>query len=231
MLKKIGSSAFVQRLAGGLLSGYLKLVWATARVEIDPRLYHYTEANWPVIVTLWHGQHFLLPFLRKPNYNFAVLISKSRDGEINAVAAENLGVIAIRGSGAQGRKISEKGGARAFLKMKSALDKGQSMAVTADVPKISRLVGEGVILLAQKTGRPLVPLAIATSRRLVMNSWDKAHVTLPFSKVYVAVSEKIWIIPFDANAQMLEEYRIDLQEEMQRITQRAENCVMKKTAS
>jgi lysophospholipid acyltransferase (LPLAT)-like uncharacterized protein len=55
----------------------------------DPhRLYKHEQ---PFILAMWHGQHFMLPFLRR-GFPFKVLISRHIDGEINAIAAEWLGV-------------------------------------------------------------------------------------------------------------------------------------------
>ena len=80
----------------------------------DP--YRMYDANQPVIIGMWHGQHFLLPFLRR-NYRFKVLISRHTDGEINAIAAERLGIGAVRGSGDHGRRFQAKGGVAGFKEM------------------------------------------------------------------------------------------------------------------
>ena len=64
----------------------------------------------PIILAMWHGQHFLMPFLRPKDVPTKVLISRHRDGEINAVAVEALGIETIRGSGSHGPDVSGKGG-------------------------------------------------------------------------------------------------------------------------
>ena len=61
-----------------------------------------------------------------------VLVSRHRDGEINALAAERLGVGAIRGSGHHGGGFIGKGGVSAFKEMLSALEQGCNVALTAD---------------------------------------------------------------------------------------------------
>ena len=94
----------------------------------------------PVILAMWHGQHFLMPFVRqanKPTHRAKVLISRHRDGELNARAAEKLGIGTIRGSGAHGGDFHRKGGAAAFTQMLDALEEDYNVALTADVPKIS----------------------------------------------------------------------------------------------
>ena len=68
----------------------------------------------PVIAAMWHGQHFMVHFAKRPQDRAASLVSRSGDGELNAVALRRLGIRAIRGSGARGRKVREKGGATAL---------------------------------------------------------------------------------------------------------------------
>ena len=71
----------------------------------------------------WHGQHFMAPFPRR-GHKVKVLISRHRDGEINAAAAQRLGVDTIRGSGDHGRGFDLKGGVGAFRTMLDALQDG-----------------------------------------------------------------------------------------------------------
>ena len=63
----------------------------------------------PIILAMWHGQHFLTPFIRPKGKRAKVLISRHRDGEINAAAVERLGIGTIRGSGAHGPDFSGEG--------------------------------------------------------------------------------------------------------------------------
>ena len=91
-----------------------------------------------------------------------VLVSRHRDGEINAIAAERLGIGIIRGSGTHGRDVHRKGGVRGFRGMLDALAEGYNVALTADVPKVSRIAGRGIVQLAQVSGRPIYPIAIAS---------------------------------------------------------------------
>ena len=119
----------------------------------------------PAIIAMWHGQHFMAPFIKRPErgHRAKVLISRHRDGEINARAAKRLGIGTIRGSGAHNGEFHRKGGAVAFTEMLEALKQGYNVALTADVPKVSRVAGLGVVKLAQHSGRPIYPVAIATS--------------------------------------------------------------------
>src|SRR4029079_8716950 len=103
---------------------------------------------------------------RRPEGGAESLVSRSGDGEFNAVALRHLGIRAIRGSGARGRDIRKKGGVAALRGMLRALADGEMVVMTADIPKISRICGTGIVTLAQMSGRPIVPVAVVTSRRI-----------------------------------------------------------------
>jgi lysophospholipid acyltransferase (LPLAT)-like uncharacterized protein len=77
----------------------------------------------PAIFVFWHGQHFMTPFIKtKESYRAKVLISRHRDGEFNAIAAERLGIGTIRGSGDHSGAFHRKGGVGAFREMVQALE-------------------------------------------------------------------------------------------------------------
>ena len=94
------------------------------------------------------------PFLSR-RHRVKVIISRHRDGEINAIAAERLGIGTIRGSGSHSGDFFRKGGPRAFRAMLEALEQGYNVASTADVPKVSRIASLGIVKLAAASGRPI----------------------------------------------------------------------------
>ena len=98
-------------------------------------IYERAGRELPVIIAMWHGQHFMAPFIKKKGHKAKTLISRHRDGEMNAVAAEWLGVETIRGSGDHGDGFYRKGGVSAYFQMLEALAEGYNVALTADVPK------------------------------------------------------------------------------------------------
>ena len=155
--KRLKNKPWVQKTVGIMAAEYLRLVWTTSRFTMEPdEPYRLYETEQPVIIAMWHGQHFLLPFLRR-QYRFRVLISRHSDGEINAIAAERLGIGTVRGSGDHGNWFNIKGGVAGFKGMLDLLEQGWNMALTADVPKVSRVAGRGIIKLAQSSGRPIFP--------------------------------------------------------------------------
>jgi lysophospholipid acyltransferase (LPLAT)-like uncharacterized protein len=222
LLRNLLRSSWFQRAAGFLAAEFLRLVWLTNRFSIDPPgVYDMVEPMQPAILVLWHGQHFMTPFVKtKPSHRAKVLISRHRDGEFNAIAAERLGVGTIRGSGDHGSAFHRKGGVGAFKEMVRALAEGYNVALTADVPKRSRVAGLGIIMLARESGRPIMPFAMATSRFIRLNNWDRTTINLPFGRGALMGGDMILVSP-DADGQTMEKLRVQLEATLNDATRRA----------
>jgi lysophospholipid acyltransferase (LPLAT)-like uncharacterized protein len=169
---------------------------------------------------MWHGQHFMVPFIKRAGHRAKALISRHRDGEINAIAAERLGIGTIRGSGDSGLRYDRKGGVGAFREMLTALAEGYNVALTADVPKVSRVAGLGIVMLARESGRPILPVAVATSRRIELDNWDRSAINLPFSRGAMVSVEPIRVPP-DADDAVMEMYRLKIEAGLNAATARA----------
>jgi len=218
MFRKIGRSRLVQHAIGAVLAAYLTFVKRTSRVIMIPdNPYGYLDENGPVIITFWHGQHLMQTFFRRPDDRCAVMISRSGDGEINAHAAELHGMMVIRGSGAQRTdQVRKRGGVQALRQMLSVIAEGTHVSLTADVPKISRVAGDGIITLAQMSGRPIVPIGVVSSRRIDFSSWDAASIGLPFGRVAYLAGKAIHV-PRDADEATKEAARLELETELDRM--------------
>ena len=215
-------SGRVQRAVGFLAAEYLRLVWRTNKFTIDPaNIYERVEPQQPAIFAFWHGQHFMTPFIKtKESHRAKVLISRHRDGEFNAIAAERLGIATIRGSGDHGGAFHRKGGVGAFKEMVRALEDGYNVALTADVPKRSRVAGLGIIMLARESGRPIMPFAMATSRFLRLKNWDRTTINFPFGRGALVGIEEIFV-PADADSATMESLRVKLEATLNEATRRA----------
>ncbi len=215
-------SNWFQRAVGFLAAEYLRLVWRTNRFSYEPAdVYAIVEPQMPAIFAFWHGQHFMTPFIKtKASYRAKVLISRHRDGEFNAVAAERLGIGTIRGSGDHGSAFHRKGGVGAFREMVYALEANYNVALTADVPKRARVAGLGIIMLARESGRPIMPFAMVTSRFVRLKNWDSTTINLPFGRGALVGIKEINVPP-DADAAMMEQLRLDLEATLNEATRRA----------
>jgi lysophospholipid acyltransferase (LPLAT)-like uncharacterized protein len=201
-------SSWVQRALGVLAAEYLRFVWLTTKFSYQPPdVYDRVLPHQPLIVAFWHGQHFMTPFIKnRKEYRAKVLISRHRDGEFNAIAAERLGIGTIRGSGDHGGAFHRKGGVGAFREMVQALEDNWNIATTADVPKRARVAGLGVIMLARESGRPILPFAMVTSRYIRLKNWDSTTINLPFGRGAVVGIDAVTVPP-DADAETMEKLR------------------------
>jgi hypothetical protein len=231
LFKRIVTSSAFQETVATVGVWYMKLVWHSTRTIIEPADIYQT-AKQPVIIALWHGQHFMAPFIKRKEYNFEgkVLISRHRDGEINARAAQKLGIGTIRGSGAHNGEFTRKGGVSAFGEMIEALKDGYNVALTADVPKVSRVVGLGIIKLAQYSGRPIYAAALATQHRKQVDNWDRSMINLPFGRLALVAGEPVYVAE-NASVEVLEAARLTLQDRLNAATARAYEIVDGKRGS
>ena len=225
LLKRLFRSRQVQTATGVILAEYLRLVRNTSTLVIEPAdIYERVIPDLPVIIAMWHGQHFMMPFLRRPQFNAKALISFHGDGEINAIAAERLCIGTIRGSGDHRGRFDRKGGVAAFTGMLNALAEGYNVALTTDFPKVARVAGSGTVMLARSAGRPIYPVAVATSRRIQLNNWDRMAVNLPFSRMAIVVGEPIRVRA-DADKTAIETARQTVEQRLNTVTARAYELV------
>ena len=222
LLRNTLRSSWLQRAVGVLAAEYLRLVWRTNTFTFDPPgVYDIVEPQIPAIFAFWHGQHFMTPFIKtKESHRAKVLISRHRDGEFNAIAAERLGIGTIRGSGDHGGAFHRKGGVGAFREMVQALEDKWNVATTADVPKRARVVGLGLIMLARESGRPILPFAMVTSRFIRLKNWDCSTINLPFGRGAVVGIDAVHVPP-DADAETMEKLRQQVETYLNEATRRA----------
>jgi lysophospholipid acyltransferase (LPLAT)-like uncharacterized protein len=222
LLRNVLRSSWLQLAVGVLAAEYLRLVWLTNKFSFDPPDVHaIVEPQMPAIFAFWHGQHFMTPFIKtKEGHRGKVLISRHRDGEFNAIAVERLGIGTIRGSGDHGSAFHRKGGVGAFKEMVRALEDNYNVALTADVPKRSRVAGLGIIMLARESGRPIMPFAMATSRFIRLKNWDRTTINLPFGRGAL-VGGDIIMVPPDADTETMEKLRAQLEATLNDATRRA----------
>lgn len=168
---------------GTLLVRALASTWRV-RVVNDAFVRESRERKQPFMYVLWHGQ--LLPLLwAHRGLDIAIMVSEHSDGEIITRIARALGLRAVRGS-------SSRGAARALLGGCRELESGHDLAVTPDGPRgPARSVAPGAIVIAQRTGAPMVPVAAFADRAWRLKSWDQFMIPKPFARVTVAYSNPI----------------------------------------
>jgi lysophospholipid acyltransferase (LPLAT)-like uncharacterized protein len=160
----------------------------------------------------WH-QHQLFCgkyLLEQPGVTAGWLISPSRDGEIGAMLVRRFGGRVIRGS-------STHTGAKALRDYYQALVKENiSPVITPDGPRGPRFKFKpGAILLAQMSGRPIVPMAYAASRAWLIK-WDKFVIPVPGSRIAIAIGPPREV-PRVTDAALLARLSQEMEQELHRL--------------
>lgn len=222
MGKRLFSLRPVVALGSAIAAAYIRLVYASSRVVRDPadtdaRLF----AQHPQIFAMWHGQFLMLPKI-KPNRpaDVAAMVARHGDAEIIGAVLKRFNMRLIRGAGA-GKRRRNWGGATALREALTALGNGATVAMTADVPPgPARRAGEGIATLAQLSGRPVVPCAMATSRFIALSTWSKFTINLPFSTLAIVVGDPIRV-GADAGPDRIEAGRAAIERGLAETTARA----------
>ncbi|MEO8041847.1 MAG: lysophospholipid acyltransferase family protein [Acidobacteriota bacterium] len=194
------------RIADVVLYAAIKLIGSTIRWEIDgeENLSNVIADGRQPIYCLWHDRIFGGTFFLRDR-GIVVITSQSLDGEYIARFLKRFGFGTIRGS-------SSRGGVKALVEMIRYMGRGLSMAFTVDGPRGPRYVAKtGAILLAKKTGNPIVPFSVDCSSYWTVKSWDRMHIPKPFTRARFVIAEPIYV-PHDIDALEVENKQLELQQ-------------------
>ena len=165
------------------------------------------------IYVFWHDRIFLTTYWWRKR-RIVVMTSRSFDGEYIARFIQRFGYGAARGS-------STRGGVGAVVEMARLMRAGCTTAFTIDGPKGPRYVAKmGAVLLAKKTGHPIVPVTMALERYWTLPSWDLFQIPKPFTRAGVFVAPPIYV-PADADEEMLNAKRDELQRVLDDLNQKS----------
>lgn len=151
-----------------------------------------------------------------------ILISDHADGEMITQVVKRLGFGVVRGS-------TTRGGARALREMTEKIEKGH-LCFTPDGPRGPRHhVHQGMVYVASRLGLPIVGAGMAFDRPWRARSWDRFAVPRPY-RVAACVTPEAVHVPPDADREMLEACRLEVERRMNQATLEAEAWVEKLAA-
>lgn len=179
-----------------IVGGYVDFAMRTSKVEFYPPDYvERVRAAYPVLYVIWHANMVACGY-PVPDYELGrALVSPHSDGRLGAAAIARWGGKVIYGTGATERQREGTRGVAGSLEVLRALESGLSILLTADIPPIrGRKVSRGVIRIARLSGRPIVPIGIASTNRTILHKvWDEMQINHPFSRVAVVGGEHIHV--------------------------------------
>jgi lysophospholipid acyltransferase (LPLAT)-like uncharacterized protein len=206
-------------LAPRLVTGYFRLVDLTSRkVFLNREHEDCVCKKRPFACACFHGT-MLFPVYYCRRYPGVAMVSRSWDGEIIDRSIRRMGYDTTRGS-------SSRGGKEALWEMIDMINEHKYCSgLAVDAPRgPSREVKIGIVVVAKETGQPVVPLVSWATKKIQFRSWDSMILPLPFSTIVMAFG-KPTMVPQGLSKEEYEDLRIEIEREMLRIQEQAEEKI------
>lgn len=165
------------------------------------------------VASFWHYTVLFVLYHQRRESGVA-MVSASRDGEYIARLAQELGFDTARGS-------RNNRGMQALKEVLKAVKAGRKTAIVADGSQgPPRIAQPGAILVASRTGVPVLPMMWSASNYLTIPSWDRTAIPTPFCRIDFLYGEPLFVPP-DLKDEGIEEYRRLLEERLNELYSRA----------
>jgi lysophospholipid acyltransferase (LPLAT)-like uncharacterized protein len=171
----------------------------------------------PILYTCWHGQlaYVFYHFRFRPR-QIVLLASPSFDGELIGRIAERFGARIVSGS-------RNKGGLAALKQIAGLMHQGNYGGIIADGSRGPyHQVQKGVLVLAREAGATILPVAVASKRKIILDSWDRFELIIPGSRVALLFGEPFEVPP-DVRSKNLEEFRLKLENNLNNLFSLSQN--------
>ena len=190
-----------------------RLLFATCRVRLIGDEYRQgcESATIPFVAAFWHYAVFaVIELHRNRGRGWAAMVSASDDAEYVARLLERQGIVTVRGS-------RNRSGARALKGLIDLMRQGFNAAIVADGSQgPPRVMQAGALMLAGKSGAPVLPVAVAADRYWAFRSWDRTVLPKPFARLVLCYGEPL-TVPADRDVVGLEPYRLELETRLNRL--------------
>ncbi|MCR4316982.1 MAG: lysophospholipid acyltransferase family protein [Planctomycetes bacterium] len=200
----------------GFMSIVLRLWFATLKPTIIGReIEDAALKSGPVIYATWH-QGVIYALWYRRDRKLALMASSSKDGEWAAQLVHHFGNAAVRGS-------SSRDGLKALVEIIRAVKNGVSVGLLPDAPRgPARISKPGALVIAQKTGRPIIPIQFMAEKCFRLKSWDRTMIPMPCSRFVLKYGEPFFVDPnlrgddFEKRRREFDDAMNNLAEEMDR---------------
>lgn len=210
------SNRWTSQCVGWLGAAYLRTFGQTWRVQWDQHeeVDRLDREGLPYIHSVWHG-HILPLIYTHRDRGLVVLVSQSKDGEFISQVIHRLGYGTVRGS-------TSRGSLRAMLEMARLGERGHPLGITPDGPRGPRhQIQKGLLVIASRSGLPLVPLTIGVRGARELKSWDRFEAPWPFARFRVVAGKPIYVPSGLPMSILVDEYGPMFQQAMEAVETRA----------
>ncbi len=190
-----------------LYKAYMAFVYWTSRTELKgmERFFAGADGGGTSLGAVWHQDIFAGAYFLRGRRT-VTMVSQSADGEVGANVIRRCGYVPVRGS-------SSRGGKEALGEMLEYLrtHRGVTIGLVVDGPRgPAHRSKMGIIVLAREAGVPLYPLRVWAQRHILLRSWDRTMIPLPFNRIIVWAGEPI-VVPPDADEEAMEAHRAEFE--------------------
>lgn len=213
-------SRFLNQIAGATLGGMTRMLASTVRFKM-----HMEDPAWDplasdcprtYIAATWHDTMLLPIMLRRTIRDktaanrMTTLVSQHQDGSFLTYAMQSFYLGTVRGS-------TNRGGTMA---LRSLIEEAQQqhICMTPDGPRgPRRVISPGIVALASLSQVPIIPCLFAASHYWrFKGSWTDLILPKPRATVHGVIGPPI-IVPKSLGREGIEEYRQQVQAEMERL--------------
>lgn len=196
----------------------LRVVGPTLRFEVvgGERAGRARDPRRPCILTFWHRMIFSGTWWFR-NRGVVVMNSTNFDGQWTRRVIERMGYGTAQGS-------STRGGLRGLAVMARKLEEGFDAGFSIDGPRGPRYVAKpGPVLLARRTGRPIVPFHIALEHaKTLQKTWDLFQIPHLFTRAVLVFAPPIEVSQ-DADRDEVERKHAEMQSALERVRDLADS--------
>ncbi|MEW6040163.1 MAG: lysophospholipid acyltransferase family protein, partial [Elusimicrobiota bacterium] len=169
-----------------------------------------------IIYAFWHGRQLALLYNHRQE-GVVIMSSYSKDGELQTKILTSFGYDVVRGS------HQKRGAVEGTIEMlKKVEHQNKDAAFAVDGPHGPGFeVKEGVLYIARKTKRPILPISYSAKYRKVLSNWDRYLAPAPFNRIVIVYGRPVEVNENDD----LSKKALELAAELNRITDYADKVV------
>lgn len=190
-----------------LLFRLLALTLHRGRAGAHRQFYQGMQEGQRYLIAFWHDDSFHLALeaqgIRHLGKTF-IMTSPGRDGALMSRFLGMAGLPSVAGS-------TTHGGAKAILDLCRVMTPRDQAGLAVDgsrrAPRFS--VQPGILMLARRTGMPIVPLAARASRKWIIGSKDRIEVPKPFAHTTIHYGIPI-AVPRQCTSEQMENFQKEI---------------------
>jgi lysophospholipid acyltransferase (LPLAT)-like uncharacterized protein len=204
------------RILGYAFYIFTNLIGKTVRFEVEgwENLEKIEQDGNIPTLAFWHNRIFLATYYFRFR-GIIVMSSQSFDSEYVARFIQRFGFGIVKGS-------STRGGVGGLIEMIRLMKRGFPMGFSVDGPKGPIYKAKtGVILLAKKTGNPILPFSVEAGSYWTIKSWDKLQIPKPFTRAKILIAQPIRVSE-NADEKEMNDKHLELQEKLEELVARGE---------